>query len=44
MKLLPLYRVRFSYPQGWEVALASPDNTESRHFYLAEGTRYSGLR
>ena len=38
MKLLPLYRVRFRYPQGWEVALASPDSTESQHFYLAEGT------
>lgn len=38
MKLLPLYRVRFSYPHGWEVALVSPDNTESQHFYLAEGT------
>jgi len=38
MKLRPLYRVRFSYPQGWEVALDSPDRTESQHFYLAEGT------
>ena len=37
MKLLPLYRVRFSYPQGWEVALTSPTSTESQHFYLAEG-------
>ncbi len=38
MKLIPLYRVRFSYPSGWEVALASPDSTESQHFMLAEGT------
>lgn len=38
MKLLHLYRVRFRYPQGWEVALASPDSTESQHFFLAEGT------
>ena len=38
MKLLPLYRVRFTYPQGWEVALSSPSSTEGQHFYLAEGT------
>src|SRR5574342_1286005 len=38
MKLLPLYRVRFTYPQGWELALSSPASTESQHFYLAEGT------
>jgi hypothetical protein len=38
MKLTPLYRVRFSYPQGWEVALVSPTGTESQHFYLAQGT------
>jgi hypothetical protein len=38
MKLTPLYRVRFTYPQGWEVALTSPESTESQHFYLAEGT------
>lgn len=38
MKLLPLYRVRFTYPQGWELPLASPSSTESQHFYLAEGT------
>ena len=38
MKLLPLYRVRFTYPQGWELALSSPSSTESQHFYLAEGT------
>ena len=38
MKLLPLYRVRFTYPQGWELALSSPSSTEGQHFYLAEGT------
>lgn len=37
MKLLPLYRVRFTYPQGWEVALSSQTSSESQHFYLAEG-------
>ena len=38
MKLLPLYRVRFTYPQGWELALSSPSSTEGQHFYFAEGT------
>ena len=38
MKLVPLYRVRFSYPQGWEVSLSSAAGTEGQHFYLAEGT------
>ena len=38
MKLLPLYRVRFTYPEGWELALSSPSSTEGQHFYLAEDT------
>ena len=38
MKLLPLYRVRFTYPKGWGVALSSPSSTEGQHFMLAEGT------
>jgi hypothetical protein len=38
LKLTPLYRVRFEYPRGWEVALATPESPESQHFYLAEGT------
>lgn len=37
MKLVPLYRVRFAYPEGWEVRLGSSDSTEGQHFYLAEG-------
>lgn len=37
MKLLPLYRVRFTYPMGWSVALSSPPSTEGQHFILAEG-------
>jgi hypothetical protein len=37
MKLVPLYRVRFDYPEGWEVALASAESTEGQHFYLAQG-------
>jgi hypothetical protein len=38
MKLIPLYRVRFVYPRGWDVALASADSGEGQHFYFAEGT------
>ena len=38
MKLIPLYRVRFTYPRGWEAALAGPESTESQHFYFAEGS------
>jgi Protein of unknown function (DUF3237) len=37
MQLKPLYRVRFTYPAGWEVALGSAGSTEGQHFYLAEG-------
>ena len=37
MKLIPLYRVRFTYPEGWEIHLASSDSTESQNFFLAEG-------
>ncbi len=38
MKLVPLYRVRFTYPNGWGVALSSPSSTEGQHFMFAEGT------
>ena len=38
MKLIALYRVRFTYPEVWEFALSSPSSTEGQHFYLAEGT------
>ena len=37
MRFVPLYRVRFTYPEGWEVGLASQESAESQHFYLAEG-------
>ena len=41
-QLRPLYTVRFSYPDGWEVLLKGPTDegsqlTEERHFYFAEG-------
>ncbi|WP_426564106.1 hypothetical protein ACPPVT_22000 [Angustibacter sp. McL0619] len=34
MRLEPLYRLRFTYPQGWSVAL---DGGWEQHLYLAEG-------
>lgn len=37
MRLDPLYRVRFRYPEGWSVSLTGTDGTESQHFYFAEG-------
>jgi hypothetical protein len=37
MRLEPLYRVRFTYPDEWEVALTGELGTESQHFFLAEG-------
>ena len=36
MRLEPLYRIRFTYPEGWEITLGG--NWE-QHFYLAEGQR-----
>ena len=37
MKLEPLYRVRFRYPEGWSVALGAGGSLEGQHFFLAEG-------
>ena len=34
MRLEPLYRVRFTYPEGWEVGL---EGGWEQHLYLAEG-------
>jgi hypothetical protein len=36
MRLEPLYRMEFSYPQGWSVALDT-GTLESEHLFLAEG-------
>ena len=36
MRLEPLYRMEFTYPHGWSVALGD-DGTEGQHLYLAEG-------
>jgi hypothetical protein len=35
MRLEPLYRIRFHYPEGWAVEL---EGEWEQHFYLAEGT------
>ena len=32
-----VYRVRFAYPDGWEIPLSGSQGTESQHFFLAEG-------
>jgi uncharacterized protein DUF3237 len=42
LQLKPLYTVRFHYPDGWEVKLTDPSETqdgvtEEEHFYFAEG-------
>jgi hypothetical protein len=35
-ELKPLYRVRFTYPEGWSIPLGDPSG-ESQHFFFAEG-------
>jgi hypothetical protein len=34
VKLEPLYRIRFAYPEGWEIGLGGD---WEQHFYIAEG-------
>ena len=40
-RLRPIYTLRFSYPEGWEILFRGPTGgegaTEERHFYFAEG-------
>ena len=48
MKLLPLYRVCFTYPEGWGVALSSPSSTDGQHFiasasHLSDHEKYRWL-
>jgi uncharacterized protein DUF3237 len=38
MRLEPLYRVEFTYPEGWSIELAGEHGTQWQDFYLAEGT------
>ena len=37
MRLEPLYRVTFHYPEAWFVELDAERGTESTHFFIAEG-------
>ncbi len=37
MRLEPLYRLRFTYPEEWSVEVAGEDGVESAWFFLAEG-------
>jgi hypothetical protein len=37
VKLEPLYRMRFTYPEGWEVPLGASGSFEGQYFFLAEG-------
>lgn len=37
MKLDPLYRVTFRYPEAWFVELEGDRGVESEHFFIAEG-------
>jgi hypothetical protein len=36
-ELRPLYRVRFTYTEGWEIPLAPAGPTERQGFFIAEG-------
>jgi hypothetical protein len=37
MRVTPLYRVEFTYPEGWSIELAGAHGRERQDFYLAEG-------
>jgi hypothetical protein len=37
VRLEPLYRVRFSYPEEWSVSLDGPAGRQEQHLFLAEG-------
>jgi hypothetical protein len=37
MRLEPLYRMRFTYPEGWAVDVTGEGGTQEQHFFIAEG-------
>jgi hypothetical protein len=37
MRLESLYRLRFTYPEGWEITLTGELGSEEQHLYFAEG-------
>jgi hypothetical protein len=38
MRLEPLYRIRFDYPESWSVELRGEGGSEEQHLFFAEGT------
>ncbi len=38
MRLEPLYRLRFDYPESWSVALKGEAGAEEQHFLYADGS------
>lgn len=43
MRLTPLYRLRFDYPESWAVELTGERGTEEQHLLFAEGTVQGGI-
>ncbi|MCI4346181.1 MAG: DUF3237 family protein [Thermoplasmata archaeon] len=37
MRLEPLYTLRYTHPDDWEIDLKGPNGTEEHHFLFAEG-------
>ena len=37
MRLEPLYRLTFTYPEEWAVEIAGEGGAEEQHFFIAEG-------
>ena len=37
MRLEPLYRMRFIYPESWGVAVEGEGGVQEQHFFIAEG-------
>jgi hypothetical protein len=44
VRLEPLYRVTFRYPEHWHAELAGAQGVESAHFFLAEGRCEGSIR
>jgi hypothetical protein len=38
VRLQPLYRARFAYPEGWGTTVEGPHGSEGYYFFVAEGT------
>jgi hypothetical protein len=44
VKLEPLYRLRFSYPEGWGAKIAGPHGSEGHYLFIADGTAEGRLQ